>query len=322
PEVRGIADVDVGAARRLAGEIGVSRVSDDCRELLAAPDIDAVLVCSSTDTHADVVIDAATAGKQIFCEKPLDLDLGRIDAALAAVRRAGVRLMLGFNRRFDPDFRRVRDAVAAGAVGRPELLRITSRDPSPPPAEYVKRSGGMFLDMTIHDFDMARFVMDDEVEEVFVAAANLVDPAIGAAGDVDTAAIVLRFASGAIGTIDNSRRAVYGYDQRIEVFGSAGMVANANRTPHTAVHADASGFHAALPLNFFMERYSEAYAIELAAFVAALRAGTEPPVGGEDGRRAIVIGKAAGMSVKSGRPVRLSEVEATTAATAATGALA
>jgi myo-inositol 2-dehydrogenase/D-chiro-inositol 1-dehydrogenase len=258
PEARvvAIADPVKSQAEKLAAELGIPTVVADHREILKDRGIDAVLICSSTDTHAAVVSEAAAAGKQIFCEKPLDLDLARVDRTLESVAKSGVKLMMGFNRRFDPDFAHLRSEVARGAVGTPHLLRITSRDPGPPPIAYIRVSGGIFMDMSIHDFDMARFVMGREVEEVSAATAVLVDPAIGAAGDVDTAIVTLRFTGGAIGAIDNSRRAVYGYDQRVEVFGSAGMVANANHTPHSVTHADATGVHAALPLNFFMQRYT------------------------------------------------------------------
>ncbi len=306
--VVGVADPRLEAARALADELGVARVAADPRELIADPGVEAVLVCSSTDTHADLVVAAAREGKHVFCEKPLDLHLARIDAVLAEVRDAGVQLMLGFNRRFDPDFSKVRELVGAGAVGRPEVLRITSRDPSPPPAEYVAVSGGIFLDMTIHDFDMARFVMGQEVVELYTAAAVLVDPAIGEAGDVDTAVITLRFEDGALGFIENSRRAVYGYDQRVEVLGSDGRVGNRNHAAHGVQLADATGVHDPLPLNFFMQRYTASYEAEVAAFVAALRDGTEPPVGGHDGRMAVVLGLAAKLSLDENRPVRIEEI--------------
>ena len=312
PEARlvAIADPQRAAAEALASELRVPRALSDHRELLHDREIDAVLVCSSTDTHAAVVTEAAAAGKQIFCEKPLDLKLARIDAVLEAVSRAGVKLMMGFNRRFDADFARIRDEVVRGAVGEPHLLRITSRDPGPPPIAYVKVSGGMFLDMTIHDFDMARFVMGREVEEVLAATAVLVDPAIGAAGDIDTAIVTLRFAGGAMGAIDNSRRAVYGYDQRVEVLGSTGMVANANHAADTVSHADAQGVHESLPLNFFMQRYAAAYEAEIRAFVECVAKGSEVPVGGVDAREATVIAYAALRSSQERRAVTTKEIRA------------
>jgi len=310
PEARvvAIADPKLASAQALGAELGIGRVSADYRSLVADPEIRAVVVCSSTDTHAEVVIAAARAGKHVFCEKPLDLDLGRIAEVQAAVDEARVKLQLGFNRRFDPDFAMVRRKVADGTIGKPELLRITSRDPAPPPIEYVRVSGGMFMDMTIHDFDMARFLLG-EVEEVYVAAASLVDPAIGRAGDVDTALITLRFANGALGCIDNSRRATYGYDQRVEVLGSKGMVSNSNRTAHQVVASQADGIHGPLPLDFFMQRYTEAYEAEIRAFVKCIEADDAPPVGGADARQATLLAHAARRSLAEHRPVRLAELE-------------
>jgi myo-inositol 2-dehydrogenase/D-chiro-inositol 1-dehydrogenase len=267
-----------------------------------------VLICSSTDTHAQFIEEAAQAGKQIFCEKPIALDLGQIDHALAAVDRAGVKLQIGFNRRFDPNFARVREVVATGQIGEPHLLRITSRDPAPPPLAYVKVSGGIFLDMTIHDFDMARFLMGSEVEEIYAAGGVLVDPEIGQAGDIDTTIITLHFANGALGTIDNSRQAVYGYDQRVEVFGSGGCVTADNNYPNTATISDARRVHRDLPLNFFMERYVESYVAEMKAFVACVVNDTPPPVTGLDGRIPVVMGYAAKRSLAEGRPVKLDEI--------------
>jgi myo-inositol 2-dehydrogenase/D-chiro-inositol 1-dehydrogenase len=224
------------------------------------------------------------------------------------VEEAGVKLMVGFNRRFDPNFSRVQAIVATGEVGEPHLLRITSRDPAPPPIAYIQVSGGIFLDMTIHDFDMARFLMGREVESVYAAGGVLVDPAIGQAGDVDTAVVTLHFAGGALGVIDNSRQAVYGYDQRVEVFGSGGVVSADNAYPNTATVSDANRVHRDLPLNFFMERYTESYVNELRAFVRCIVDDTPPPVTGLDGRIPVVMGYAAGRSLAEGRPVKLSEV--------------
>jgi myo-inositol 2-dehydrogenase/D-chiro-inositol 1-dehydrogenase len=255
-----------------------------------------------------MVIEAAQAGKHIFCEKPIDLDLSKIDAALDAVEKAGVKFQIGFNRRFDPNFRKIRAMVAAGKIGTPHILRITSRDPAPPPVSYVKASGGLFLDITIHDFDMARYLSGSEVEEVYTAAGVMVDPAIGEAGDVDTAVITLRFTSGAIGTIDNSRKAVYGYDQRVEVFGSGGMVQAQNNTPDQDVHFNEDGVHSAKPLYFFLERYMESFIAEMQEFVQCIREDTVPSVTGLDGRIPVVIGMAARKSYLENRPVRLSEI--------------
>ena len=242
-ELVAVSDIFVEAAESVAADLQIPAAYQDHRRLLEDESIQAVLICSSTDTHAQIMEEAAEAGKQIFCEKPIALDLGRIDQALDAVDQAGVKLQVGFNRRFDPNFRRAQEIVAAGEIGEPHLLRITSRDPEPPPVEYVKLSGGIFLDMTIHDFDMARFLMGSEVEEIYAAGGVLVDPEIGRAGDIDTAIVTLYFANGALGTIDNSRQAVYGYDQRVEVFGSGGMVAVSNNTADSAVISDAKGAH-------------------------------------------------------------------------------
>jgi myo-inositol 2-dehydrogenase/D-chiro-inositol 1-dehydrogenase len=306
--VAAIADVDLDAAEATADRLHVPKITADYHEVLNDPGIEAVAICSSTNLHAQMIIEAAEAGKQIFCEKPIDYDLERIDQALGAVKRARVKLQIGFNRRFDPSFRKVRQMVAEGKVGRPNILRITSRDPAPPPISYVKVSGGIFFDMTIHDFDMARYLIGSEVEELFVAAGVLVDPAIGEAGDVDTAIISLRFANGAIGTIDNSRQAVYGYDQRVEVFGSGGMVAAANNTPDTHSYANQEGVHMAKPLHFFLERYMESFISEMRAFVEAVQEDQQPAVAGIDGRIAVVMGLAAWRSYRENRPVRLKEI--------------
>jgi myo-inositol 2-dehydrogenase / D-chiro-inositol 1-dehydrogenase len=308
-EVAAIADVDLKSAQELAARLHVPVAVDDYHALLADPTIDAVAICSSTDTHAKIVIEAAQAGKHIFCEKPIDHDLNKIDAALEAVDKAGIKLQIGFNRRFDPNFRKVRAMVAEGKIGDPHIIRITSRDPAPPPVSYVRVSGGMFLDMTIHDFDMARYLSGSEVEEVYVAAGVMVDPGIGEAGDVDTAVITLRFASGAIGTIDNSRKAVYGYDQRVEVFGSGGMVQAHNNTPDNDVYYSAEGVQSAKPLYFFLERYMESFIAELKDFVQSILDDTAPPVVGMDGRIPVLIGMAAKKSYLEHRPVKLSEVE-------------
>lgn len=302
-----ISDVFVAAAEKLAAELGVS-AHQDHRRILDDPAIDAVLVCSSTDTHARLMEEAAQAGKQIFCEKPIALDLAAIDRALEVVKQAGVKLQIGFNRRFDPNFRRVHDVVAEGQIGQPHVLRITSRDPLPPPIDYVRVSGGIFLDMTIHDFDMARFLMGKEVESVYAAAGVMVDPRIGEVGDVDTAVVTLHFADGSLGVIDNSRQAVYGYDQRVEVFGSAGVVTADNNYPNTAMISDAKRVHRDLPLNFFMERYVDSYVNEMRAFVDCVVNDAPPPVTGIDGRIPVVMGYAAKQSVVEGRPVRLDEV--------------
>ncbi len=307
--VEAIADVNITAAQELAEKLHIPHVYSDYKKIMEDPTIDAVAICSSTNTHADLMIEAAAAGKHIFCEKPVDHSLAKIDKAIAAVNKAGVKCQIGFNRRFDPNFKKLRDLVKEGKIGDLQILRITSRDPAPPPAEYVKTSGGMFLDMTIHDFDMARYLSDSEVEEVSTFGGVMVDPAIGAAGDIDTAIIMLKFANGAIGTIDNCRKAVYGYDQRAEVFGSGGMAATANNTPNTSVYSDAEGVHAEKPLYFFLERYMDSFVAEMRDFIAAVREDTVTPVTVEDGRVPVVIAMAAKRSLDENRPVRLSEIE-------------
>jgi len=308
--VAAIADVNLKAAQELADRLQVPTAEEDYQTLLTNPAIDAVAICSATDTHAKIVVEAARAGKHIFCEKPIDLRLDKIDAALDAVEKAGVKLQIGFNRRFDPNFRKVRTMVAEDKIGTLHLLRITSRDPSPPPLSYIKVSGGIFLDMTIHDFDMARYLTGSEVEEVYATAGVMVDPAIGEADDMDTAIVTLRFANGAMGTIDNSRQAVYGYDQRVEVFGSKGMIQANNNTPDQDVYFNAEGVHSAKPLYFFLERYLESFVAEMKEFVQSIRENTAPPVTGIDGRIPVVMGMAAKKSYLEHRPVRLDEIVA------------
>jgi myo-inositol 2-dehydrogenase/D-chiro-inositol 1-dehydrogenase len=277
-------------------------------ELLGAADVDAVAICASTGAHADLIVAAADAGKAIFCEKPVSLDLAEVDRALAAVEAARVPFQIGFNRRFDAAHAAVADAVASGRIGEPHLARISSRDPAPPPLAYVRGSGGIFLDMTIHDFDMARFVTGSEVVEVFARGAVRVDPAFGEAGDVDTAVITLVHDNGCMTTIDNSRQAVYGYDQRVEVFGSAGMAASENPLAHTALVRTRDGTREpALPY-FYLERYVPSYLAEWKAFVSAVSDGRTPPVTAADARAPLVIGLAAWRSVREGRPVRIEEV--------------
>ncbi|MCS7069989.1 MAG: inositol 2-dehydrogenase [Anaerolinea sp.] len=307
-QVVAIADINAGAASAVAHKLNIPHVFDDYRAVLGLSEIDAVVICSATDTHTPIIIEAARAGKQIFCEKPIDLSLSKIDSALEAVDKAGVKLQIGFNRRFDPNFARVRQAVQSGEIGTPHRLHIISRDPSPPPISYVRVSGGIFVDMTIHDFDMARFLLGEEVEEVYAAAGVLIDPAIGAEGDVDTAVTVLRFASGAIGTIDNSRKAVYGYDQRVEVFGSAGSAQAENNFPNNTLISGERMIYRDLPLNFFVERYTDSYINEMRAFVDAVVHDRPVPVTGLDGRIPVVMGLAARRSVELNRPVKLSEI--------------
>jgi len=304
-----IADIFLEAAEKCAADFQIPSAVQDYREIMENPDIEAVIICSSTDTHARMIEEAAAAGKHIFCEKPIDFDLARIDRALEAVDKTGVKLQVGFNRRFDPNFKRVREMVAAGKIGTSHILRITSRDPGPPPIEYIKVSGGIFLDMTIHDFDMARYLIGDQVSEIYAAGGVMVDPEIGKAGDIDTAVITLLFENGTIGTIDNSRKAVYGYDQRVEVFGSEGMVAVSNNTPDTAVYSNEEGVHSSLPLFFFVERYTESYVAEMKEFIECIQQDKTPSVTGIDGRIPVVMGYAAIKSYEENRPVKLGEIE-------------
>lgn len=310
PEARtlSITDLNRQAAEQLASRCGIPTVAGSVDQILADPAIQAVLICSSTDTHADLIIRAAQAGKHIFCEKPIAHSLAQIDDALAAVQRAGVKLQIGFNRRFDPNFARIRAAVAGGEIGFPRLLHIISRDPAPPPVSYVKVSGGIFLDMTIHDFDMARFLIGDEVEEIYTAAGVMVDPAIGEAGDLDTALIVLRFRHGVIGMIDNCRQAAYGYDQRAEILGSAGKIATENCYPNQATLSTGDCVRKDLPFNFFMDRYTESFTNEIRSFVQSVLQDKPTAVTGLDGRAPVVMGLAARKSFDEHRPVRLDEI--------------
>jgi myo-inositol 2-dehydrogenase / D-chiro-inositol 1-dehydrogenase len=307
-EVVAVADIDLKAAQEVAATFGISTVFADYQEVINHPEVEAVVICSPTDTHAQYIVEIAKAGKHIFCEKPIDLSLEVIQGALEAVAKARVKLMVGFNRRFDPNFLKIKQLVEAGKIGVPHILKITSRDPAPPPAEYTAVSGGMFMDMTIHDFDMARYIVGSEVTEVYTNAAVLVDPEIGKAGDVDTAIITLTFANGALGVIDNSRKAVYGYDQRVEIFGSKGMANADNNYPENHRFFGADGVHGSLPLNFFMERYLEAYAMEMKIFCDSVVNDLPLPVSGIDGLQSVAIALAAKKSYLEKRAVKLSEI--------------
>ncbi len=282
----------------------------DYHEILDDPTIDAVMICSSTQTHAKISKEAIHAGKHIFCEKPVSQDISEIKAVRKELYHSDVKYQVGFNRRFDHNFRAVRNAVQDGKIGDVHLVKVTSRDPEAPPIEYVKGSGGMFMDMTIHDFDMVRYLTGSEVEEVYSNTAVLVDPEIGKAGDVDTAIVSLRLKNGALAVIDNSRRAVYGYDQRAEVFGSKGQVETGNDLPSRSVISTVHGVTAEKPLHFFLERYMEAYTNEIKEFVNAVQNNTDVPVTIEDGLQAVLIARAANRSVKEHRPVALAEMQA------------
>lgn len=304
----GVFDVVAEAATDVGAAVGAT-VFDSAEALIAADDVDAVAIATSTDTHVDMMIAAAAAGKPIFCEKPISLDLDKVDDALAAVDRAGVPLQIGFNRRFDAGHAAVRQAVVDGTVGEVRQVRITSRDPEPPPIAYIEVSGGIFCDMTIHDFDMARFVTGSEVVEVYAKGDCRVDPAIGAAGDLDTVSLLLTHADGTLTTIDNCRQAAYGYDQRVEVFGSAGMASSENQLDNYTITRTASGGHTAKVPYFFLDRYIPSYLAQWQAFTAAVTAGEPVPVTGADGRAPLVMGLAAWRSVREERPVLTSEFD-------------
>ena len=304
--VTAISDVNLLSAKALAATLGVGKVYQDYRQLLDDPDVDAVFICASTDMHSPISIAAAKAGKHIFCEKPIDHDLGKIEEVLKAVKEAGVKYQVGFNRRFDRNFKKVRETVREGKIGDVHIVRVTSRDPEAPPPSYVKTSGGIFVDMTIHDFDMVRYLTGSEVEEVSVFGAVLVDPAIGEAGDVDTCVINLRFKNGALGVIENSRQAVYGYDQRVEVFGSKGAISAQNETANNTVLLTKEAVTMEKPLWFFLERYNDAFIQEAKEFVEACLQGKDTPVGAYDGLQPVKIAIAARKSWQlGGQPVKV-----------------
>jgi myo-inositol 2-dehydrogenase / D-chiro-inositol 1-dehydrogenase len=301
-----VADAMAPAAQAIADQYGCEVRSIEA--IMAASDIDAVVICTPTDTHADLIEAAVKAGKAVFCEKPIDLSLARVKTCLEVVRAQKGTLMVGFNRRFDPHFRAVRAEIDKGTIGVPEMVVITSRDPGAPPVEYIARSGGIFRDMTIHDFDMARFLLGEEISEVVATAAALVDPAIGVAGDFDSVQVLLKTASGRQAVISNSRRATYGYDQRIEVHGSLGSVSAENQRPVSIEVATAAGYTRPPLHDFFMTRYTEAYAAEIASFIAAVggKGAAEPT--GEDGLIALALAEAALKSVAEGRVVKMVEI--------------
>ena len=303
-----ICDIRLDVAQAVARELGIQRVVKDYKELLADSEIEAILIATSTPTHAFIIKDVAKAGKQIFCEKPLALELSEIDEALEAVEKAGVKLQIGFNRRFDKSFQKVKEFVSSGEIGRPCILHIISRDPEVPDMEFMRASGGMFLDMTIHDFDMARFQIG-EVEEVYALGNVLIEPELKEFGDIDTNIVTLKFANGAVGSIDNSRQAVYGYDQRLEVFCSNGTAMAENDRENTTVKANPDGFHSSRIPHFFMNRYAPCYVEEVRQFLECVREDKPTPINGQDGRAAVVLGYAAGKSLRENRPVKISAIE-------------
>lgn len=309
-EIKTIADPFMNEqTEEFAKKCGVTCTTKDAEDIINDPDIEAVLICSSTDTHSKYIIEAAKAGKHIFCEKPIDYDLKKVHEAINTAKEAGVKLQIGFCRRFDHNHRAVYDMVKDGKIGKVNIIKISSRDPEPPSIDYVKVSGGIFYDMMIHDFDMARFLAGSEVVEVNAVGSVLVDPAIGEAGDVDTAVVTLKFANGAIGIIDNSRKAVYGYDQRVEVFGSLGCAQDENDIPNTAVLTNAEGTTSGTAYKVMWDRYTGAFVAEMQAFAEAVINDKETPVTGMDGLYPVLMAAAATKSSKEGRPVKISEVE-------------
>jgi myo-inositol 2-dehydrogenase / D-chiro-inositol 1-dehydrogenase len=305
--VGAVYDTRARTAQEVADELGVP-AAGSVAELLRG-DVDAIAICSTSETHVELLIAAAEAGKAVFCEKPVSLELPELDRALAAIDAAAVPFQIGFNRRFDPAHASVRDAVASGAVGDLQLVRISSRDPEPPPVEYIRGSGGMFLDMMIHDFDMARYVTGSEVVEVFARGAVRVDREFAEAGDIDTALVTLVHEDGCLTAIDNARRTAYGFDQRVEAFGSGGMAASENPLAHTGVVRTARGTQRPPLPFFFLERYMPSYVREWEAFVGAMQSGATPPVSGADARAPLVIGLAAARSLRERREVAVAEID-------------
>lgn len=308
-EIKVVAVMDpMEESKQYARSKGISNVTSTYEEMLASTDIDVVVICSPTDTHADYVEMAAKAGKHIFCEKPLDLSLKRVLEVLNVVKDNNIKLMIGFNRRFDKEFKKVKALVSEGAIGEHHLVKITSRDPGAPPVSYIEKSGGLFLDMTIHDFDIARFIVGKEVDEVYAKGAVLIDQAIGNAGDVDTAVITLTYTDGTMAIIDNSRESAYGYDQRVEVFGSKGMVKAENNLHDSHQLFTSQGSQRSLPLHFFLERYAEAYKTEMSDYIKSLENGNTVPASGNDGLQSLKIGLAAIKSLQENRPIKISEI--------------
>ncbi|MFB5193534.1 inositol 2-dehydrogenase [Neobacillus sp. KR4-4] len=303
--IKAISDIYIDSVEEWAKQIGIETVTTNYQDILNDPEIDAVFICSPTSTHISIIQEAALAGKHIFCEKPISFSVEETQRVLEIVKEAGIKLQVGFNRRFDPNFKKVHDTVKNGVVGEPHILKITARDPEPPPADYIKNSGGLFFDMAIHDYDLARYVVGSEVEEVYVQAANLIDPIFSELGDVDTALTVLKFENGTIGVIDNSRKAVYGYDQRLEVFGSNGSVSAQNEHPTNVEISTSNGVIKDPLKHFFLDRYKEAYMIETHAFIDSVINDKPLVCVGNDGLQAELIAKAAKESLETGKPVKI-----------------
>ncbi|TFG14101.1 MAG: inositol 2-dehydrogenase [Promethearchaeota archaeon] len=308
--LRCVADIKIDEKmRKWSREIGVQKLSDDPYKIFDDKEIQIVLICSPTDTHAKFIQEAAKAKKHIFCEKPIDIDINRINKILEVTKENGIKLMVGFNRRFDRNFKRIHELIVSGEIGTPQIIKITSRDPVPPPMDYIKVSGGIFLDMSIHDWDMARFQCGSEVEEVYAMGGVLIDPKIGEAGDIDTAATLLKFKNGAIGIIDNTRQAVYGYDQRVEVFGSKGCLIADNESTNTVSIYNAECTTIDKIPSFFTERYIDSYYSELKYFFDCIAKNEDPKPNGEDGLRNVLVAKAAQKSFAENRPVKISEIK-------------
>ncbi len=305
-DVVAVCDIRLEVAQAVADELGIERVVKDYHALLDDKDIDAVLIATNTDTHASIVKDAANAGKQIFCEKPLALDLASIDDVMESVEKTGIKLQVGYNRRFDKSFRHVQEVVASGELGQPCVLRITNRDPEPPTIEYAKTSGGMFLDMSIHDFDMVRFQIG-EVEEIYAIGNVLIAPFLKDIGDVDIDIITLRFANGAIGSIDNSRQCTYGYDQRLEVFCVNGVAIAGNEYENTVIKGDAEGYHSAKLPRFFIQRFADCYVDEVRQFLQCVKENKPVTPTGYDSRASVLLGLAAWESFRQNRPISIKE---------------
>ncbi|QYR23165.1 inositol 2-dehydrogenase [Paenibacillus sp. sptzw28] len=306
-KIKSISDILADSIRDWAADNGIQNVTNNYKDIVNDPEIDAIFICSPTDTHIEIIEEAVKAGKHIFCEKPISFNLGGTIQVLEWVRSSGVKFQTGFNRRFDHNMSRVKELIREGKAGEPHMLKVTSRDPAPPHKEYIKNSGGLFVDMAIHDFDIARFLMDSDVEEVYVQGAVLVDPVFAEFQDIDTAIITLKFENGALGVIHNSRQAHY-YDQRVEFFGSAGSITIQNDNPNTAEVYTQNGAYRDNPLHFFLERYKEAYVKEVLSFIDAVVNDTPVPVDANDGYQAELIASAAAISLRERRPVRIEEV--------------
>ena len=304
-KLMGISDVLEEALQDTARKFSVSLAKQDYRYLLDKKQIDAVVICTSTDTHAKIISEAAQAGKHIFCEKPIAHDMSEIDKALKAVNESRVKFQIGFNRRFDPSFKKAKEMIKTGKIGEPHIVRVTSRDPAPPPMEYIKVSGGIFLDMMIHDFDMIRYLLDEDVKELIAVGSCLVNPEMSKYNDIDTAIVTFQYRNGAWGTIDNSRQAVYGYDQRIEIFGSKGCIKVGNKKPTEVFLSGIEDTRSDKPVYFFLERYNESYIEEIKHFIQCIKENKEPSVTGHDGKMAVVMGYAAKESLNKRKFVEI-----------------